>query len=193
MSAPKLIGLLADEQRLRVFAAVALGARTVDEVAAAADIDVANVQAVLPRLVAGGLVEQREGLRVSLDALRAAARDRPPRERGLPDATDEQQRVLRNFVEAGRLTRLPARYGQKRVVLEYVATRFEPGRPYTEPEVNERLQELHDDYVSLRRYLVDEGLLERDAGMYTRPNQSERLARPHNEGHSGSTSYTRTR
>jgi hypothetical protein len=168
VSPPRLIGLLADEQRLLVFAAIALGARTVDEVAAAADVDVVEVQAVLPRLVAGGLVEQRDGLRVSLATLRDAARDRPPRERGLPDATDEQQRVLRNFVEGGRLTRLPARHGQKRVVLEYVATRFESGRTYTEPEVNERLQELHDDYASLRRYLVDEGLLEREAGVYSR-------------------------
>jgi hypothetical protein len=165
---PTLVGLLADERRLRLFAAIALGARTVDEVATAAELDVSDVQSLLPRLVAGGLVEQRDGLRVSMDTLRSAARDRPARDRGAPDATDEQQRVLRNFVEDGRLTRLPARHGQKRIVLEYVATRSEPGREYTEREVNERLQELHDDYVALRRYLVDEGLLVRAAGVYAR-------------------------
>jgi hypothetical protein len=30
------------------------------------------------------------------------------------------------------------------------------------------LEEVHDDYVTLRRHLVDEGLLERNAGVYQR-------------------------
>ncbi len=163
-----LIGLLADEQRLRVFAAIALGARTIEAVAAAAAADVATVQTVLPRLVSAGLVEQRDGLHVSLEALRAAARDRPARQRDMPDATAEQQRVLRNFVEGGRLTRLPARHGQRRVILEYAARRFDTGRQYAEAEVNELLNALHDDHAALRRYLVDEGLLERSEGIYRR-------------------------
>lgn len=167
-SSATLVGLLADDQRLRVFAAIALGARTVEEAAAGADADVETVQTVLPRLVSAGLVEQHDGLHVSLAALRAAARARPPRQRGLPDATAEQQRVLRNFVEAGRLTRLPARHGQRRVILEYVAGRFEPDRQYAEAEVNELLWSLHDDHASLRRYLVDEGFLARSGGVYRR-------------------------
>jgi Uncharacterized protein conserved in bacteria (DUF2087) len=50
----------------------------------------------------------------------------------------------------------------------YVAGRFEPDRRYAEPEVNDMLMSLHDDHVSLRRYLVDEGLLDREAGVYRR-------------------------
>jgi hypothetical protein len=168
MAAATLAGLLADDVRLRVVSAIALGARTVEAAAEVAGTDVATVQSVLPRLVSAGLVEQRDGLQVSLEALRAAARERPARERELPDATAEQQRVLRNFVEGGRLTRLPARYAQLRVVLEYVAGRFEPGREYPEPEVNELLNTLHDDHAALRRYLVDEGLLQRERGVYRR-------------------------
>jgi hypothetical protein len=34
--------------------------------------------------------------------------------------------------------------------------------------VNELLTSLHDDHAALRRYLVDEGLLERKAGVYRR-------------------------
>ena len=163
-----LVGLLADEPRLRVVAAIALGARTIEAAAAAADTDVATVQGVLPRLVSAGLVEQRDGLHVSLEALQAAARDRPARQRDLPDATDDQQRVLRNFVEDGRLRRLPARHGQRRVILEYVAGRFDIDRQYPEAEVNELLTSLHDDHAALRRYLVDEGFLERQDGVYRR-------------------------
>jgi hypothetical protein len=163
-----LVGLLADEQRLPVFAAIALGARTVEAAATAAGTDVATVQTVLPRLVSAGLVVHDDGLRVPLGALRAAARERPPRQRTMPGATAEQQQVLRNFVEAGRLVRLPARHGQRLVVLEYVATRFDADRQYTEAEVNELLTSLHDDYVSLRRYLVDEGFMQRRGGVYRR-------------------------
>lgn len=163
-----LVGLLADGDRLRVFAAIALGARTVESAAAAAGLDVATVHTVLPRLVSAGVVTHEDGLQVSLDALRAAARERPVRERGMPDATEEQQRVLWNFVEGGRLVRLPARRGQRRVVLDYVARRFDAGRPYPEAEVNDVLRDLHDDHAALRRYLVDEGFLEREGGVYRR-------------------------
>jgi hypothetical protein len=56
----------------------------------------------------------------------------------------------RTFVPAGRLIRFPAKRGRRRLVLEYVAQSFEPGRRFPE------------------RYLVDEGLLSRDHGMYRR-------------------------
>ena len=120
-----LIGLLADENRLQAFAAIALGARTVAEIAERTSLEETEVQAALPRLVGSGLVAQGDGLHVSLDALREAARRRPDRDRGAADATAKEQRVLRNFVVDGRLVRLPARQAQKQVVLGYVARRFD--------------------------------------------------------------------
>ena len=81
--------------------------------------------------------------------------------------------MLRNFVEDGRLRSIPARAAQRRVVLEYLSGLFEPGVAYHEPTVNETLREFHDDYVTLRRYLVDARLLERAHGVYRRPGQSE--------------------
>ena len=60
--------------------------------------------------------------------------------------------MLRNFVDAdGRIRELPAREAKRQLVLEYVATRFEPGREYAEKRVNEILLEFHDDHVTLRR------------------------------------------
>jgi len=109
-----------------------------------------------------------DGLHVPLEALRVAARRRPDRARGAADATPDEQRILRNFVVDGRLVRLPARHAQKQVVLGYVARRFEESRDYEEREVNELLRGFHDDTASLRRYLVDEGMLEREAGVYRR-------------------------
>ena len=168
MTAATLTGLLGDEARLRVVAAIALGARTIDDVAEAAAVSPDDVRRVLPRLVSAGVVAQDDGLRIDTGAFRAAARERPPRLRELPGATPEQAQILRNFVEDGRLKSLPARASQRRVVLEYLAGRFDAETDYTEPEVNELLSRFHEDYASLRRYLVDEGLLTRANGVYRR-------------------------
>jgi hypothetical protein len=47
-----------------------------------------------------------------------------------------------------------------------VLTRFEPGRVYTEPEVNEVLLGVHEDFAYLRRELVNYHYLERAEGRY---------------------------
>jgi hypothetical protein len=168
VTAATLTGLLGDEDRLRVVAAIALGARTIDDVARAANLAPQDVRRALPRLFAAGVVEDRDGLRVDLGPLRESARDRPPRRRELPDATPEQARVLRNFVENGRLKALPVRASQRRLVLEYLATRFDKGIDYAEAHVNDLLVQYHDDYASLRRWLIDERLLTRAGGIYRR-------------------------
>jgi hypothetical protein len=169
VTAATLTGLLADDDRLRVVAAIALGARTIDDVVKAGGLAPQDVQRALPRLIAAGVVENRDGLHVDLAPFRDAARDRPPRRRELPDATPEQAQVLRNFVENGRLKALPVRAAQRRLVLEYLATRFEQGIDYAEAEVNDLVGQYHEDYAALRRCLVDQGFLTRSAGVYRRP------------------------
>jgi hypothetical protein len=76
--------------------------------------------------------------------------------------------VLGRFVRGGRLLSIPAARSKRLLVLDHLARLFEPGRRYTEAEVNEALRTWHPDYAALRRYLVDEGFLrranERDAG-----------------------------
>lgn len=46
--------------------------------------------------------------------------------------------------------------------LREVAARFERGRMYKEKEVNEILKAFHDDHVTLRRFLIEHGLLDRN-------------------------------
>ncbi|HEV3465509.1 MAG TPA: DUF2087 domain-containing protein, partial [Actinomycetota bacterium] len=70
--------------------------------------------------------------------------------------------VLRRFVHNGRLLAMPAAHGKRLVVLDHLAGLFEPGRRYPEPEVNELLKRYHPDYAMLRRYLVDDGFLDRE-------------------------------
>jgi hypothetical protein len=76
--------------------------------------------------------------------------------------------VLRAFVRNGRLMSIPASKSKRRVLLDWLVQRFEPGRRYSENMVNLILAEVHPDTASLRRYLVDEGMLDREAGEYWR-------------------------
>lgn len=83
-------------------------------------------------------------------------------------ADRETARVLRAFVVDGRLTVMPAAGRKRRIVLDYLASAFEPGRRYDERSVNAVLRAWHDDVAALRRYLVDEGLMSREHGEYWR-------------------------
>jgi hypothetical protein len=77
--------------------------------------------------------------------------------------------VLRAFLDGdGRLITVPAKRAKRLVVLDHLAQLFEPGERYPEPEVNRRLRAVHDDVAMLRRYLVDEGFLDRAGGEYWR-------------------------
>ena len=49
-----------------------------------------------------------------------------------------------------------------------MARTFEPGHRYPEHEVNDVLRTFWPDYAALRRYLVDEGFLDRADGVYWR-------------------------
>jgi hypothetical protein len=167
-----VLGRLADERRLRVLAAAALGDRSIAEIAARAGLSEGEAARAFAHLAGAEiLVRDESGVRVDLGTFSRAARaaSSPRRRPELRDATPEQRAVVRNFVDAeSRLTTIPARAAKRRIVLEYVAGRFEPDREYREQEVNAILAELHDDHVTLRRLLVDEGFLTREAGVYRR-------------------------
>ncbi len=62
----------------------------------------------------------------------------------------------------------PKRQKEKLVLLRRIAGLFEPGRRYAEPEVNAVLMPVWDDYVTIRRYLIEYRFLDRrpDGGEY---------------------------
>jgi hypothetical protein len=166
------LGLLADEERLRVAAALILGARTTDDVVARTSLTSRRVLTALSRLEAGGLVRRDDDGSWSFDIarLQEIAREARPREEpddvGDVDATTAS--VLRTFLRGGRLTQIPMHAGKRRIVLDHICRVFEVGVHYPEREVNALLRAFHPDYAALRRYLVDEGFLGRERNIYWR-------------------------
>jgi hypothetical protein len=171
----ELWGLLADEDRLRVFSAIALGARSVPDIADHAGMDPRRVVKALQRLEAGGVVgsagpewDVRRDV-IAAEARRTSKTFEPYDEEGLPP---RQASVLRAFLRDGRLVSIPTARSKRLVVLDHVAKVFEIGVRHPEREVDALLRAFHDDYAALRRYLVDEAFLTREAGTYWRTGGS---------------------
>jgi hypothetical protein len=75
---------------------------------------------------------------------------------------------LRVFMQDGQIATMPARLSRRRMLLDVVAQAFEPGVRYPERVVDQFLRRIHPDQAALRRYLVDEGFLDRAGGEYWR-------------------------
>jgi hypothetical protein len=172
VEARELVGLLAEPERLRVLAALVLGARTPSDVVAATGLDARVAGKALQKLQTGGLVDDKLGVHAELfkDAARAAAPVQVALDLGYADPGVEQ--VVGRFVRDGRLLSMPAQEAKRRLVLEHVAQSFEPGVRYPEREVDAVLRawtaDTPTDHATLRRYLVDHQLLAREGGEYWR-------------------------
>jgi hypothetical protein len=94
----------------------------------------------------------------------------PRRDAGiaLGAANEDEETVLRAFFRDGRLAEIPSKASKRRIVLERIAIEFELGVRYDEREVNAVVGAFFNDHAALRRYLVDEGFLDREGGVYWR-------------------------
>lgn len=188
----RLVALLADPGRLRVFAALVLAPRQgaqPQELAKTANVPVRDVIKALIRLDDAGLAaavpddadpdREADRWRAVPEALRAATGAARRGDDALPPEPVVQDAgtlsVLRGFFAGGRLTHVPAAHAKRMIVLDYLAQSFEPGVRYKESKVNQVLGGFHDDYAALRRYLVDEGFLSRSENVYWRTGGSTGL------------------
>jgi hypothetical protein len=157
MGAVEVLQALSDPARLGLLARIAEAGEDGCALAAVAR-DPRAARRQVARLGAAGLVEARGGAFVArLDRIRDAVD-----ELAGGGAAGGPERV-RALFSRGRLVEIPRAPELRLALLRFLAERFEPGRVYTEAEVNALLREVHDDHVALRRYLVDACLLGRDA------------------------------
>jgi hypothetical protein len=169
MNADLLCGLLAEPSRLRTYSAVVLGARGPEEIAGSTGLPLPVILKAVQRLSKNGLISSSgDGLLADEAVFKDAVRENRP-EREPLDADPERDAVLRAFIRDGRLTIMPTVFSKLQIVLEYLVQSFEPGRTYSEPEVNALLNAFHPDHATLRRQLVDARLLTRADNRYTRP------------------------
>lgn len=71
---------------------------------------------------------------------------------------------IKKFMDGDKVKVWPAKKQAKLLVLEYLASKFEEGKKYTEKEVNEIIDQhqTFSDHATLRRELYDNYFLNRD-------------------------------
>lgn len=74
---------------------------------------------------------------------------------------EEQEKVINKFFTEGRLMKLPPKEKQRLIVLREIAANIENERIYDEKELNQLLSVIYEDYVMIRRYLIEYGFLDR--------------------------------
>jgi len=78
-------------------------------------------------------------------------------------------KVVHAFIREDRLVSIPARERRRQVIYRYLRDAvFTEDRPFEEKEVNMRLALFHPDVATIRRGMVDAGLVTREAGRYRR-------------------------
>jgi hypothetical protein len=154
----RVLGLLADPERFKVAAAVALGAAAPEKIAAMTGLDTSIIIKALVKLEGAGLVtKEAAGYVFNYEVLQALNREIGKTLPQKPALTG-----LERFFKDGKLVTYPKDHGDRMLVLEHMIGLFEPGRRYTEKEVNDTLKTFNPDYASYRRYLVDAGLIARE-------------------------------
>jgi len=169
---------LADESRLAIINSLLEQSQYAEEIAKRHALAPSTVSFHLKKLEQAGLISiRKEQYYVVVEAneplfyttLKEIVSASPGRKDIQNERIDEYHRkVLATFFRHGTLEKLPAQHKKRLIVLEQFALRFEPDRRYSELEVTGLIRPLFDDYCTVRRLLVDEGMIRREGTSYWR-------------------------
>jgi predicted transcriptional regulator len=170
---------LADASRLKIVGLLAQRPLSTEQLAAILDLTPGTVTHHLNKLAEVGLVHAHTEsyynvYALQTDALHAKAK-RLLAEESLPsvaadlDVDAYDRKVLADFTRRdGRLKEIPAQRKKREAILRRILAEFQPGKRYSEKQVNAVIGEFHEDTATLRRELIGYGWLKREGGAYWR-------------------------
>jgi hypothetical protein len=160
---------VSDADRLRIIGVLAQRPATIRQVAEQLGMPFREAFGHLGMLEFAGVVH-KDGDLFSLDDAsvedlsKGQFMERRPTYVPDPCLDAKRRKVLAAFLNAdGTLRQIPAPGPKLQVILSYLVAAFEPEASYTEKEVNTLLRRFHADTATLRRALVDAGLLGRES------------------------------
>jgi hypothetical protein len=169
---------IANEERLKIVGALVNQKLTMTDLASRTNMPPTTVLHHLENLIEMGLVKvENLKYRLDTDVVETLARQVLSQQRRRVTADDfadsageaYDRKVLSDyFTPEGALKALPTQHKKLMVVLRYLVKNFELGVHYPEKQVNEIIRRFHEDTAALRRYMVDNGLMEREHGEYWR-------------------------
>ncbi|MPM46143.1 hypothetical protein SDC9_92841 [bioreactor metagenome] len=78
----------------------------------------------------------------------------------------EREKVLQTYFKNGldgAVDIFPSKEKRKIMVLQHILKRFDQEKKYSEKEVNDIIKTAHDDYVTVRRYFIEYGFMDRNS------------------------------
>ena len=181
----RIIKALADTSRLILVQALQ-EPQCVEELAQRCNLAPSTVCFHLGKLEKAGLIRKRKEQYYTVYALNDVLFDRSLRELASFRNAEEyvqgervrryRAKVLKAFMKNGRVIRIPSQYKKRLIVMQEILQRFSPERKYKEKDVDEIIVEVCDDYVTIRRAFIDEGVMARDGNIYRVAKRPDAMA-----------------
>lgn len=73
----------------------------------------------------------------------------------------EKSEIIGTYFDGDQLKSFPKKQKKKLALLQHISEMFDPAKRYSEREVNSILKNVYEDYVTIRRYMIDYGFLDR--------------------------------
>ncbi len=177
-NALKIFKCLSDASRLRIVQALSTGDMYTELLAERLELTPSTVSFHMKKLEDAGLAVSRKEQYYTVYSLDRSVLEKTLAELAAsrPEEADEQQKreeeyrrkVIKAFFEYGKLRAIPVQRKKKLICYERIAEQFELGKVYEEKELNAIISPIHEDYCTIRRDMISEGILKRDGGRYVR-------------------------
>lgn len=174
----RLFKCLSDKSRLQILKALAIEDMYVERLAERLGLSASTVSFHLKKLSDAGAVASYKSQYYTMYSLNKSVfaisiLDMLHEESGEMEQQQRRdaayrQRVIDTFFEYGKLVSIPAQRKKERIILEVIADSFDYDRVYSEREVNLIIADFHDDFCTIRRDMISERLMARDASGYWR-------------------------
>ena len=83
------------------------------------------------------------------------------------EQTRIKESVMKNFfTKEGKLKSIPVQLKKKLIVLEFLVSKLEKGRKYSEKEINDFIKLFHDDFATIRREFIMHQFMFRENQIY---------------------------
>ncbi len=177
-AALKIFKCLSDASRLRILQTLTQGETYTELLSQRLELTPSTVSFHMKKLEDAGLVFSRKEQYYTVYSLNEAVFGKTvaelaaaaPEQIGEEQKREEEyrQRVIRSFFEYGKLKAIPVQRKKKLICYEEIASLLETGRVYEEKELNEIIGRVHEDYCTIRRDMISEGILRREGNRYER-------------------------
>jgi hypothetical protein len=160
---------MASAVRLRVVGALVRGHATQAEIANQLHLPVRDVFQHLSFLVHVGVVREEDGVYEMDDkAVETLARAQFEGKRPAYESKEEKPEDVRKVLKAylnpdGTIKKMPQEGRKMEIILHFILDAFPLDATFTEKEVNTILRRFHVDTATLRRNLIDYGLMARES------------------------------